>query len=48
MNHPSPGVDEGNDGRFADDSLMEVRYPLSGQEERGNSGGGPLEVPDDQ
>jgi hypothetical protein len=41
-------MDEDNDGRFTDDSPMEVRYPLSGQEERVNSGGGQLEVPDDQ
>jgi hypothetical protein len=27
-------VDEGNDGRFPDDSPVEVRYPRSKQEER--------------
>jgi hypothetical protein len=28
-------VDEGNDGRFPDDSLVEVRYPRTRQEELG-------------
>jgi hypothetical protein len=41
-------MDEDNDGRFTDDGPMEVRYPLSRQKKRGNSGGGQVEVPDDQ
>jgi len=29
-------MDEDNDGRFPDDSLVEVRYPRTRQEERGD------------
>ena len=29
-------MDEDNDGRFPDDSLVEVRYPLTGSEQQGD------------
>ena len=32
----SPDMDEDNDGRFADDSAVEVRYPRNKQEEQGD------------
>jgi hypothetical protein len=34
-------MDEDNDGRFPDDSLVEVRYPRSLQEELGDRSGWP-------
>jgi hypothetical protein len=32
---PEPDYEEGNDGRFPDDSPVEVRYPRSRREEHG-------------
>ena len=34
-------MDENNDGRFPDDSLVEVRYPRIGQDEQGDRSGWP-------